>query len=143
MRKSILMLANTGTTWDIVGEPVRAGSYYGYTDGMHTIQMIYQNFVGGIGIQGTLSLKPLPEDWFWIKINPSGDIHTPYMTFPLDPYSPTGANGGDTGSIASTFVGNFTFLRAVLVRDYLQPTDINPAWNTWQYGRVDKILLSL
>lgn len=145
IRKSVLMMTNTGTNWNVVGEPVRADAYYGYTDGIHTVQVIYQNFVGGFGLQGTLALDPKPEDWFWIKLNPMGDINTPYITFPIDQYEPTGANGGDTGSLATTFIGNFVFLRAVVTRDYIQPP-IPPnqyQWSTWQWGQIDRVLLSL
>lgn len=143
IRKSVLMLSNTGTQWNVVGDPVKADAYYGYTDGIHTVQIIYQNFVGGFGLQGTLALDPKPEDWFWIKLNPNGDTYTPYLTFPLDPYEPTGNNGGDTGSLATTFIGNFVYLRAVVTRDYIQPPVTDQQWQTWQWGQIDKVLLSL
>ena len=137
------MMSHTGTQWNVIGQPIRGDAYYGYTDGIHTVQIIYQNFVGGFGIQGTLALNPEPEDWFWIKMNPNGDTYTPYITFPDNQLAPTGANGGDTGSIASTFIGNFVFLRAVVTRDYLLPAPINPIWDTWTYGQIDQVLLSL
>jgi len=143
IRKSILMMTNTGTNWNLVGEPIRADAYYGYTDGIHTVQVIYQNFVGGFGIQATLALNPEPEDWFWIKLNPNGDVNSPFITFPVNPLAPTGNNGGDTGSMAVTFIGNFVFLRAVLTRDYIQPLPASPQWDTWQWGQIDKIMLSL
>lgn len=137
------MITNTGTKWNVFGEPVRADAYYGYTDGIHTVQVIYQNFVGGFGLQGTLALDPQPEDWFYIKLNPWGDINTPFITYPIDPLAPTGANGGDTGSMATTFIGNFVYLRAVLTRDYIQPVSVNTAWQNWQWGQIDSVLLSL
>jgi hypothetical protein len=143
IRKSVLMMSNTGTEWNVIGEPIRGDAYYGYTDGLHTIQIIYQNFVGGFGIQATLALKPEPEDWFWIRINPIGDVHSPFVTYPQNQLAPTGANGGDTGSEAFTFVGNFVFLRAIVTRDYIQPVVPNPQWETWQWGEVDRVLLSL
>ena len=143
IRKSVTMMSNTGTEWNKIGEPIRGDAYYGYTDGIHTIQVIYANLVGGFGIQGSLALDPKPEDWFWIKINPWGDVNQPFIPFPVDPYAPTGQNGGDTGSQAFTFIGNFVFLRAVLTRDYLQPSPVNVQWNSWQYGSIDKCLLSL
>jgi hypothetical protein len=145
IRKSILMLTNTGTNWNVIGDPIRADAYYGYTDGLHTVQVVYQNFVGGFGIQGTLALNPQPEDWFWIKLNPNGDVNTPFITYPIDPLAPTGQNGGDTGTMAITFVGNFVFLRAVVTREYLQPmmSPFQAQWDTWQWGQVDKTLLSL
>jgi len=145
IRKSVLMMTNTGTNWNVIGEPVRADAYYGYTDGIHTVQVIYQNLVGGFGIQGTLALQPKPEDWFWIKLNPNGDVNTPFIPFPIDPYAPTGQNGGDTGSMATTFIGNFVYLRAVLARDYIQPP-IPPSqvqWTNWSWGQIDKVLMSL
>jgi hypothetical protein len=143
IRKSIQMMTNTGTQWNVIGEPIKADAYYGYTDGIHTVQVIFQNFVGGFGIQGTLALDPKPEDWFWIKLNPNGDVNTPFINFPIDTYAPTGANGGDTGSLATTFLGNFVFLRAVLSRDYIQPVNVNTAWQNWQFGQIDSVLLSL
>lgn len=143
IRKSVLMLTNTKTNWNVIGEPIKGNAYYGYTNGLATVQIIYQNFVGGFGLQGTLALKPEPEDWFWIKLNPAGDTNTPYITFPNDPYNPTGSNGGDTGSLAATFIGNFVFLRAVMTRDYIQPPPVNPSWNTWTWGQIDSVLLSL
>lgn len=138
IRKSITMMSNTGSTWNIVGEPVRGNAYYGYTDGIHTVQVIYQNFVGEFGIQGTLAINPSEEDWFWIQLGSSTDK----VQYPVDVLNPTGSNGGDTGSNAFTFVGNFTHLRAVLSRSHL----ISPpatAWDTWTYGQIDKVLLSL
>jgi len=38
IRKSVLMMTNTGTEWNVIGEKVRADAYYGYTDGIHTVQ---------------------------------------------------------------------------------------------------------
>jgi len=143
IRKSVLMLTNTGANWNVIGDPIRGDAYYGYTDGMHTVQIIYQNLVGGFGIQATLALDPQPEDWFWVKLNPNGNTTTPYLTFPDNPLAPTGANGGDTGSLAMTFIGNFVYLRAVLTRDYIQPGEISFDWQSWQYGQIDSVLLSL
>ena len=154
LRKSVLMATNTGTEWNHVGPPIQADSFYGYTDGIHTVQVIYQNFVGGLGIQGTLSLHPQPEDWFWIKLNPTGDNAYPYLTYPRHPLYPTGSNGGDTGTEAFTFMGNFVYLRFVMTRDYIQPppglgnpafpTGMNPyPWTNWIWGQCDKVMLSL
>lgn len=145
VRKSILMLSSTNTDWNKIGEPIRANAYYGYTNGVITVQNVFKNFVGGFGIQGTLAINPKPEDWFWIKLNPNGDVNTPFITYPLDPYAPTGSNGGDTGSMAFTFIGNFVYLRAVITRDYIQPapTLAQLQWSTWQWGAMDSVWLSL
>ena len=137
------MLSATGTSWNVTGEPIRGNAYYGLSDGIVTIQVIYQNFVGGFGIQGTLSLDPRPEDWFWITLNPTGSTTSSYITFPQNILAPTGADGGDTGSQAFTMIGNFVFLRACVVRDYITPAPVNPNWDIWTYGAIDQVLLSL
>jgi hypothetical protein len=143
IRKSVNMMPNTGTKWNVVGDPIRGNAYYGYTDGLATVQLIYQNLVGGVGIQGTLALVPQPEDWFWISLNPTGATNTQFLTFPVNALDPTGSNGGDTGSTAVTFIGNFVYLRAVLTRDYIQAIDTTTQWQNWQWGQVDSVLLSL
>lgn len=145
VRKSILMMSNTGTEWNHIGEPIPGNAYYGYTDGVSTVSVTFQNLVGGFGIQGTLAIKPQPEDWFWIKLNPYGNNSYPYLTYPRNPLYPTGSNGGDTGCEAFTFVGNFVYLRTVMTRDYIQPpsTGVALAWSTWIYGQIDSAKLSL
>lgn len=143
LRKSILMMTHTGTQWNVIGDPVRADSYYGYTDGMQTVQVVYQNFVGGFGIQATLAMDPTPQDWFWIELNATGDVNSPFTIYPKNDLVPTGNNGGDTGSEAFTFIGNFTFIRAVVTRGYIQPQPVDLTWANWSYGQIDKVLLSL
>lgn len=154
IRKSVTALTNTGTNWNVIGEPIQADSFYGYTDGLMSLQIIFQNLVGGVGIQGTLALNPQPEDWFWINLNPSGNNVYPYLTYPRNPLYPTGSNGGDTGTEMFTFVGNFTYIRVILTRDYIQSPQglgphvytpgINPyPWTNWIYGELDKALLCL
>lgn len=137
LRKSILMLSNTGNKRDVVGEPIRADAYYGYTDGLHSVQVIYQNFIGGFGIQGTLAFNPSPEDWFWMNLKGPTCNNYPYLIYPQNPLHPTGCDGGDTGTELFTFIGNFVFLRAVITREYI----INP--RTEFLGQVDKVWLSL
>lgn len=138
IRKSITMLTNTGTTWGIVSEPVRGNAYYGYGNAIHTLQVIYQNFTGAFGIQATLVLDPKEDDWFWIKINDCSNLNY----YPDDPYKPTG-KVGDTGSQCFTFVGNFTYVRFVMDRSYMDVRKPDIAWDKWEFGQIDKVLLSL
>lgn len=178
-RKSILMLKNTGKLYNVVGDKIRADSYFGMTDGLHTVQASFKNFTGGFGIQGTLSLNPTDSDWFWIELKQIKDFdQSPFIALPINPLSPTGNAGtgvthvGDTREMAWTFSGNFTYLRAVVIRDYLNYTsadqyitdtgniinssrlkskdglmytEANGLFNniTWSFGAVDRVLLCL
>lgn len=150
-RKSILMMTNTGNDFNKIGDPIKADSWFGYTDGLHTVQVTYQNFTGAFGIQGTLSLEPKPEDWFWIHLTDyRGNCNqTPFMQYPKNPLAPTGSTGvrghsqGDSGTEAFTFVGNFTFLRAILTRDYIQPAPQPEIDGRYYLGQIDRVLLSL
>ena len=155
-RSSILMLTNTGNDFNKVGDPIKGDSYWGYTDGMHTVQVSYNNFTGGFGIQGTLSLAPAPEDWFWVHLvgNNGNCSQYPFITYPQDQLNPTSTVGaqtpvtmagynGDTGTEAFTFTGNFTFLRAVLTRDYIQPPPTPSIDGRFYMGQIDRVLISL
>ena len=142
MRRPIVMLASTGRTWEVVGAKVRADSYFGSTDGIHTISVHYTNLRGGFKVQGTLSLEPTESDWFDIQLTGYTATSTSYVEYPRDGMAPTGPNGGDTGVDAFTFIGNFTYLRAILTRSYLGDTPPNNLASE-SYGEIDRVLLSL
>ena len=144
-RISQIMLSDTSQLWEVTGKKVKADAWYGNTDGIHTVSVQYSNFYGGFKIQGTLSLNPTEDDWFDIGLSSiTGPGIGPEIRYPRDTTSPTALNGGDTGIDAFTFVGNFTFLRALLVRDYLGST---PASNSeileLDVGAINKVLLSI
>lgn len=144
-RKSVFMMTNTGREFNKVGEPIRADGYYGSTDGLHTVQIVYSNFVGRFGLQGTLATEPTESDWFDINLNYRAYTNSdnPKVQFPVNPLAPTGGpdSVGDTGTQAFSFIGNFVWLRAILDRSYLpEPVPTN---QNWQLGQIDKVLLSL
>ena len=57
-RRSVTLMSATGTDMNKYSDTVKGDSYYGYTDGIHTIQVVYSNYVGRFSIQATLSLTP-------------------------------------------------------------------------------------
>lgn len=149
-RKSVIMLTNTQKNMEVTGPNIKGDSYFGYTDGVHTIQVSYLNFTGGFGLQATLALDPQEEDWFWVNLPGIEDFDAvPYLTYPKDPLNPTGDDSiessyiGDTGTEAFTFKGNFTYLRAVVTRDYIDPAPVQPSDGTWYLGQVDTVLLCI
>lgn len=139
-RRSITMMSNTGRAHNLVGDAVRADGYFGRTDGIHTVQVIYSNFTGDFGIQGTLELNPTEDDWFFVNLNRFAVPQRPLVRFPRNPAEVTGETG-DTGTEAYTFVGNFVYLRAVLDRKHIpEPAPLETAT---RLGHIDKVLLCL
>jgi hypothetical protein len=137
------MMTNTSHEVEVTGPAVRADSYFGYTDGLHTVSVHVNNLTGRFKLQGTLSMEPTENDWFDIYLEGNPCQGQPFVQYPKDPANPTtfssGGWIGDTGVDAFTFVGNFTFLRAKLEREYLGTVDIVNN----SLGVVDKVLLSL
>ena len=57
-RRSIILLSATGTDMNKYSDEVKGDSYYGYTDGYHTVQVTYEQFVGRMRVQASLMLEP-------------------------------------------------------------------------------------
>lgn len=141
-RKSVVMMTNTDREHNKTGKAIRADGYYGKTDGVHTAQVFFTNFTGKFGIQGTLMTEPGDGDWFDINLNTTNLFSDtdPRIKFPKNPLAPTGRDG-DTGTMAFTFLGNFTFLRAVMDRsEIIEP---GPLSSTTGLGHIDKVLLAM
>ena len=116
------------------GKGIRADSFYGNTDGLHTISVNVTDFVGRLYIEGTLVMNPEENDWFPINLT-SGSM---YKQYPANTAYPTG-NTGDTGADGFTFRLNVMMLRARVDRSYLNVD----AYDQAQHGRIDKILLNV
>lgn len=118
MRRTLEMLGNSDNNMGLTGNKIKADSYFGYTDGIHSVSVKLNAFVGKIKIQGTLSLTPESADWGDIKL--------------IEKSSAT------TGTEIHTFKGNYVYLRAVLDR-----TGVGDG-NTYDssYGSISQILLS-
>ena len=70
-RRSVTMMSASGTEMNKYSNPVKGDSYYGYTDGIHTMQVTYNQFVGRIRIQATLALEPTESDYFDLVVTSS------------------------------------------------------------------------
>jgi len=132
-RTSILMNSTTGSTMNLTTDKVEGDSYYGYTDGFHTIAVSYNAFKGRIFVQGTLSLNPTESDWFNIQIQ--GGLSAPaggYKQFP------TSGTDGFSGVEGYNIVGNFSYLRVKMDRSYLGDGETYSS----DYGSLNYIRLS-
>ena len=63
------MLNATGTTMNQYSTEVKGDSYYGYSDGLHSLQVIYNQFVGRIRIQATLAeCYTFTGNFTWVRV---------------------------------------------------------------------------
>lgn len=114
---------STGTNFNLTSDKVRGDSYYGYTDGLHTVAFYFSNFTGKIILEATLAEDPLESDWFAMSIDPP--INFLQLT-------------AHTDVIARTFQGNFLYIRVRIDRSYLSPANND----NMQHGQVMKVLLN-
>lgn len=132
-RRSITIMDSTQSDMNRFSDVVKGDSYYGYTDGLHTIQVIYQEFVGRLRIQATLNLEPEDHDWFDIVPD-----RTTGKRFNEAGFIQYNSNDPRTGSEAYTFQGNFTFIRVYLDREHVGDGETyDPS-----YGQISRVILS-
>lgn len=98
-----------------------AAGYYGVTSGRHTLAITLNRFIGRISVQATLANTPTDEDWFDIKFCDSGLDYIEFTDTKV--YNPIQnalmEEQGSTGTFAETVIGNFTYLRVCISRDYI------------------------
>lgn len=145
-RRSVTIMGNTGSIMNKYSDIVRGDSYYGYTDGLHTLQFIYNEFVGRVRIQCTLSLDPTDDDWFDIipeittgkRWNPEGYLQWNSDDFADPVGDPPSWRGRANHSEAYTFRGNYTFIRVFLDRRHIADgITYDPS-----YGEISRVILS-
>ena len=136
--ESVVLLPTTSGQVNVVGSKQKGAGYTNFLGGSHTISVSISNFTGRVYIEASLADDPLEQDWFSVPVQDQ----MPYVQFPLDPNHPTSTMssyiGGDTGTYAYTFVGNYVWVRARVNRDYLTPTPIDAT----TVGSVDQILMN-
>ena len=115
------------------GTSVKGDSYYGYSDGYHTVQVLYNQFVGRLRIQATLSLEPSDSDWF--DIVPSTTAGTEFNSAG---YVQFNSNNPADKSEAYTFQGNFTYIRVYMDREHVGDGTTYDS----SYGSISSVILS-
>ena len=132
-RKSVLIQSATGSEMNVTTNKVEGDSYYGYSDGLHTIAVKYAAFKGRIFVQGTLVLEPTETDWFNVQVQGGVGINLGgYKQFPQ-----TGTDGF-TGVEGYNIQGNFAWLRIKVDRSYIGDGTTYQA----EYGSIDSIRMS-
>lgn len=131
---SVTLLDTTTGKVNVTGSKFQGAGYSSTIGCFHTVSISLSNFIGRIYIEGSLASDPTNDDWFPIELTPNNR----YLQFPQDINKPTGANGGDSGTIAYSFSGNYIWIRARVDREYLIPYPLNDQF----VGQVEKILLN-
>ena len=60
----------------VTGDKFKGDGYYGRSDGLHTIQIDLNGFLGNIELQGTLAIDPTADDWFTVRLGSGQTIDT-------------------------------------------------------------------
>jgi hypothetical protein len=132
-RRSVTLMSATGTEMNKYSQVAKGDSYYGYTDGLHTVQVIFNQYVGRLRIQASLSLTPGDRDWF--DIVPITTAGTFWNELGFVQFN---ANNPADFSEAYTFQGNFTFVRVYMDREHVGDGETyDPS-----YGQISRIILS-
>ena len=94
------------------GDKFKGDGYYGRSDGLHTIQINLNDFIGTIAMEGTLASTPSEDDWFTI---PLGTGNTSMDTTGLIGEATVSGITHSTGNSTSStknFTGNYVWIRA-------------------------------
>lgn len=132
-RRSITIMSSSGDNMNLYSDVVEGDSYYGYADGLHTIQVIYSQFAGRLRLQCTLALEPTENDWF--DIIPDD---TTGNAWSVEGYIQFNKNEPSNISEAYTFKGNYTFIRCYLDRRHIANGETYDS----SYGQISRIILS-
>jgi len=127
------MLSASGTDMNKYSTEVKGDSYYGYSDGLHSLQVIYDQFVGRLRIQATLAITPEETDWF--DIVPTTTAGTEFNALGFVQF-----NSNDPANLAEcyTFTGNFTHIRVYMDREHVGDGSTYDS----SYGQIRQVILS-
>ncbi len=99
------MLTSTANNLDVTGEPCKGNGYDGNSDGLQTIAVSLNRFVGRVSIQGTLDVDHADDNWCDLDLDNTELGYIEYTT-------PT------TGTFVFNVIGNWVWLRAIVTRSY-------------------------
>ena len=119
---SSTILGDTGIELNVIGDKFKADGFAG-GDGLHTVGIYLNDFIGRVFIQGSLAIVPLETDWFNIVLD--GEVNS-FLQFETQ----------TDLLILKNFTGNFVWVRAKVDRSHLVSPD------PLQIGRVTKIIMN-
>jgi hypothetical protein len=112
---SVSITYTTSTNSTVYSDKIKGDGYFGGANGLHTVSWKITNFVGTVGVQGTLISAPTGSDWVDIELTSTDTIGSSYVvdtTGLLTVVHPTSTYSTSTTLIKSyNFVGNFVWVR--------------------------------
>jgi hypothetical protein len=130
-RQSIVLLGGTPPVITYTSEPVRVDWWFQHGQRMYSISIASSNFRGNLTIQASIKTKPTENDWFPISLN--GQFYIQY---------PRNGLGAETSTLGFNFTGHFVWMRAIVDRSLVLPSDARPVMIA-QCGFIDRILLNV
>ena len=115
------------TTETVTGEKFKGDGYYGRSDGLHTLQVDLNGFLGNVEMQGTLAIDPTADDWFTVTLGSGQTIDTTGKLVSAST-SKLEYTANETSSKTYNFTGNYVWIRAKI--------------SNWTDGTVNSIQLN-
>jgi len=95
------------------GEKFKGDGYYGRSDGLHTLQIDLNGFLGNIELQGTLAINPTADDYFPIALGSGQTIDTTGKLV-MSTSTKLEYTANETSSKSYNFTGNFVWVRVYI-----------------------------
>lgn len=112
MSETILYSSSYTDSATLQSDKVKGDGYYGMSDGLHTIMIDLNGFVGTIKIQGSLAQEPTEADWFMIELDRGAvSLDTTGKASALVETSLT-YTSAETSIKSYNATGNFVWIRA-------------------------------
>ena len=111
----------------VTGGKYKGDGYYGRSDGLHTVQIDLNGFLGNIEMQGTLAVDPTEDDWFTVRLGSGQTIDTTGKLVSATT-SKLIYSDNETSSETYNFTGNYVWVRVYV--------------SNWTDGTVNSIKLN-
>ena len=102
----------------VIGDQYKGDGYYGRSDGLHTVQVDINGFVGTIKIQGSLVTDPGSSDWFTVELGTGNQSVDTTGLIAEENITSITYSDSNTSVKSYNFTGNYVWIRA-----YVEYTD--------------------
>ena len=103
---------NSNIARTITGEKYKGDGYYGRSDGLHTVQITINEFIGKIELQGTLESDPTEQDWFTVELGTGAQSVDTTGLLREQNITSVDYIDNTTNTKTYNFIGNYVWIRA-------------------------------